>query len=99
MKFSPTIETSNLSKLFNNVLEGINISLDLLSKNPQNKLHYNSLASGERLSALIVANELQLCGIEATPIGSEDIGLRLDGVNSALHVNIELSKKILDYWH
>lgn len=98
LKFSPTIETSNLSKLFNSVLEGINISLDLLSKNPQNKLHYNSLlASGERLSALIVANELQLCGIEATPIGSEDIGLRLDGVNSALHVNIELSKKILDY--
>lgn len=98
LKFSPTIETSNLSKLFNSVFDGINISLELLAKNPQNKLHYNSLlASGERLSALIVANELQLCGIEAIPVGSEDIGLRLDGINSALHVNIDLSKKILDY--
>ena len=35
LKFSPTIESSNLSKLFNSVLEGINTSLELLSKNPQ----------------------------------------------------------------
>ena len=79
-------------------MQGIDKSLLKLSKNPESTVDINTLlAAGERLSALVVANELRKHGLEAHPVGSEDIGICLNGVNSASNVDIEKSIKTLDY--
>ena len=98
IRFSSDIEESIFAKKFANVLQGIDKSLLKLSKNPESTVDINTLlAAGERLSALVVANELRKHGLEAHPVGSEDIGICLNGVNSASNVDIEKSIKTLDY--
>lgn len=98
IRFSSDIEESIFAKKFANVLQGIDKSLLKLSKNPESTVDINTLlAAGERLSALVVANELRKHGLEAHPLGSEDIGICLNGVNSASNVDIEKSIKTLDY--
>ena len=98
IRFSGDIEESIFAKKFANVLQGIDKSLLKLSKNPESTVDINTLlAAGERLSALVVANELRKHGLEAHPVGSEDIGICLNGVNSASNVDIEKSIKTLDY--
>ena len=58
------------------MLQGIDKSLLKLSKTPESIVDINTLlAAGERLSALVVSNELRKHGLEAHPVGSEDIGL------------------------
>ena len=98
IRFSSDIEESIFAKKFANVLQGIDKSLLKLSKNPESTVDINTLlAAGERLSALVVANELRKHGLEAHPVGSEDIGICLNGVISASNVDIEKSIKTLDY--
>ena len=98
IRFSSDIEESPFSKKFANVLQGIDKSLLKLSKTPESTVDINTLlAAGERLSALVVANELRKHGLEAHPVGSEDIGICLNGVNLASNVDIEKSIKTLDY--
>lgn len=98
IRFSSDIEESIFAKKFANVLQGIDKSLLKLSKKPESTVDINTLlAAGERLSALVVANELRKHGLEAHPVGSEDIGICLNGVNSASNVDIEKSIKTLDY--
>ena len=98
IRFSSDIEESIFSKKFANVLQGIDKSLLKLSKTPESTVDINTLlAAGERLSALVVANELRKHGLEAHPVGSEDIGICLNGVNLASNVDIEKSIKTLDY--
>tara|TARA_B100001250_G_scaffold413205_1_gene446572 strand:- start:537 stop:1859 length:1323 start_codon:yes stop_codon:yes gene_type:complete len=98
LRFSPDIEDSIFSNMFKNVLSGIDNSLLNLSKNPNSQTDINTLlAAGERLSALVVSNELRKNGIDAHPVGSEDIGICLDGIGSAPSVDIEKSIKLLDY--
>ena len=55
------------------------------------------LAAGERLSALVVAQRLRSIGINANPIGAEDIGLKLKGAGKAKEIDIDESKKSLDF--
>ncbi len=98
LRFAPSIESSSLATKFNNVLHGIDRSLLNLSKDPNNKVDHNTLlAAGERLSALVVAHELRRYGLNTHPIGSEDIGICLDGVDFAATVDIEKSINCLDY--
>lgn len=98
IRFSNDIEDSIFSTKFLNVLQGIDKSLLKLSKAPESIVDINTLlAAGERLSALVVANELRKHGLEAHPVGSEDIGICLNGINSASSVDIEKSVKTLDY--
>ena len=98
IRFAPNIETSKLGKMFNSVLNGIEISLTKISKKSNDKDHVNTLlAAGERLSALVVSQYLRCNGIDAHPVGSEDIGLHLDGIGDAQSVDLEHSQKYLDY--
>ena len=98
LRFSPGIDDSVFAEKFNNVLSGIDKSLFYLSKNPDSYVHVNNLlAAGERLSALVVANELRKQGLDANAVGSEDVGICLDGVDTASHVDIEKSIQKLDH--
>ena len=97
LRFAPGLIEGENAKLFKAVLKGIERSLDELSRNPHEWSAINRLlAAGERLSALVVAHHLQKLGIQAHPVGAEDIGLKLKGVNRAPMVDIETSMKQLD---
>ena len=98
IRFAPDIEKSDLGGLFESVLSGIEKSLTEISKKLDLHYHTNTLlAAGERLSALVVSYHLRKSGIDAHPVGSEDIGLHLDGIGQAQSVDIEYSSKNLDY--
>jgi aspartate kinase len=97
LRFAPGLLTSELGPLFTKVLSGIEQSLVELASQPTDRIAINRLlAAGERLSALVVAHRLKQYGIEAHPVGAEDIGLRLNGVNRAPTVDLEASMKLLD---
>jgi len=98
IRFAPNIVNSELGEMFESVLSGIEKSLSEISKKLDQHHHTNTLlAAGERLSALVVSYHLRESGINAHPVGSEDIGLHLDGIGSAQSVDIEHSSKNLDY--
>ena len=98
IRFAYNIETSEFGLMFESVLSGIEKSLSEISKKTEDINHVNTLlAAGERLSALVVSCNLRNIGIDAHPVGSEDIGLHLDGIGNALSVDIEYSKQNLDY--
>ena len=98
LRFSPKIDQSIFADKFNNVLSGIDKSLFNLSKNPDSFVDVNTLlAAGERLSALVVANELRKQGLDANAVGSEDVGICLNGTDTATNVDIEKSIQRLDH--
>ena len=97
LRFAPSLPDSDLYLVFQKVLKGIEDSLDELAEDKPNPEAYNCLlASGERLSALVVAHALNTHGIDAHPVGAEDIGLHLNGINSASSVDLVKSKNMLD---
>lgn len=97
LRFSPTLIDSPLYDVFQKVLEGIEDSLTALATDRDDKNAYNRLlASGERLSALVIAHGLSIRGLPAHPVGAEDIGLHLDGAGNATRVNLERSSAKLD---
>lgn len=97
LRFAPGLLTSELGPLFTKVLNGIEQSLTELARQPTNGVAVNRLlAAGERLSALVVAHRLKKYGIVAHPVGSEDIGLRLDGIDRAPTVDLASSMGLLD---
>ena len=97
LRFSPTLIDSPLYDVFQKVLEGIEDSLTALAMDRDDKNAYNRLlASGERLSALVIAHGLSIRGLPAHPVGAEDIGLHLDGAGNATRVNLERSSAKLD---
>ena len=98
LRFSPKIDQSMFADKFNKVLNGIDKSLFNLSKNPDSSVDVDSLlAAGERLSALVVANELRKQGLDANAVGAEDVGICLDGTDTATNVDIEKSVERLDH--
>ena len=98
LRFSPKIDQSIFADKFNKVLLGIDKSLFNLSKNPTSSVDVNTLlAAGERLSALVVANELRKQDIDANAVGSEDVGICLNGTDTATNVDIEKSIGRLDH--
>lgn len=97
LRFSPTLIESPLYDVFQRVLEGIEESLTALATDRDDKKAYNQLlASGERLSALVIAHGLSIRGLDAHPVGAEDIGLQMDGEITASRVDIKGSEQNLD---
>jgi len=97
LRFAPGLIESENAHLFNSVLKGIEQALEELSRSPDDWRSTNRLlAAGERLSALVVAHHLQEFGIQAHPVGAEDIGLKLKGINRAPIVDIDASMVELD---
>lgn len=97
LRFAPTLVTSPLHDIFQRVLASIEEALAALATDSENVSAYNRLlASGERLSALIIAHHLMESGIDAHPVGAEDIGLCLDGVGTARTVDMKRSSTRLD---
>ncbi|MEL0182026.1 MAG: hypothetical protein VW945_02010 [Candidatus Poseidoniales archaeon] len=97
LRFSPTLVDSPLYDVFQRVLEGIEESLNALATDRDDRGAYNRLlASGERLSALVIAHGLSLRGLNAHPVGAEDIGLQLDGSGMATRVDLKASRAKLD---
>ncbi len=98
LRFSPTLIDSPLHDLFQKVLDGIEFSLSALAQDRNDVQAYNQLlAAGERLSALVIGHSLTMHGIDAHPVGAEDIGLHLDGVGTAKTVDMERSATCLDH--
>ncbi len=96
LRFSPGIEESIYYDKFIKILKGISSDLVILSTEPSTPAARNRiLAAGERLSALVVAHRLQHLGLDAHPVGAEDIGLRLKGKTAAKIVDLENSKLTL----
>ena len=97
LRFSPTLVDSHLYDVFQRVLDGIEESLNALATDREDWRAYNRLlASGERLSALVIAHGLSLRGLDAHPVGAEDIGLQLDGSGTATRVDLKASQAKLD---
>ena len=97
LRFTPNLVDSPLFDVFQRVLDGIEDALEVLATEEKNDIAYNQLlASGERLSALVVAFSLQERGLDAHPVGSEDIGLCLNGTITATTVDLEKSARLLD---
>lgn len=97
LRFSPTLVDSPLYDMFQRVLEGIEESLNALATDREDRRAYNRLlASGERLSALVIAHGLSIRGLNAHPVGAEDIGLQLDGAGMATRVDLKASRAKLD---
>ena len=97
LRFAPSLNDSENGHLFRSVLMGIEQSLKELAQSPNNWIAINRLlAAGERLSALVVAQRLKEHGIDAHPVGAEDIGLKLKGINRAPIVDLETSMVELD---
>ena len=97
LRFAPSLVDSPLYELFQQVLAGIETSLASLASNDRDTVAYNRLlAAGERLSALVIAHGLVQRGIDAHPLGAEDIGLCLDGIGTARSVDLVRSAEKLD---
>ena len=97
LRFAPGLDSSKNAHLFSMVLHNLKDALRLLAQHPDDQSALNNLlASGERLSALVVAHRLQEYGYDAYPLGAEDIGITLDGNFQANHVDLQTSSIKLD---
>ncbi|MAW22463.1 MAG: hypothetical protein CMA16_03335 [Euryarchaeota archaeon] len=97
LRFAPGLDSSKNAHLFSMVLHTLKDTLSLLAQDPHDQSALNNLlASGERLSALVVAHRLQEYGFDAYPLGAEDIGITLDGNYQANHVDLQASSTKLD---
>tara|TARA_B100000767_G_C19736533_1_gene524202 strand:+ start:133 stop:1377 length:1245 start_codon:yes stop_codon:yes gene_type:complete len=95
--FAPGLDSGVFSELFKNVISGISKELVNISSGESSVRSENLiLAAGERLSALAVAHRLRTIGLDAHPVGAEDIGLRLKGRGRASEIDIEASNTHLD---
>ena len=97
LRFAPGLDASKNAHLFSMVLHNLKDALRLLAQDPHDQSALNHLlASGERLSALVVAHRLQEYGFDAYPLGAEDIGITLDGNYQANHVDLQASSTKLE---
>lgn len=97
LRFAPGLDSSKNAHLFSMVLHNLKEALGMLAQDPQDQSALNNLlASGERLSALVVAHRLQEYGYDAYPLGAEDIGITLDGNYQANHVDLQASSTKLN---
>jgi aspartate kinase/aspartokinase/homoserine dehydrogenase 1 len=97
LRFAPSLVDSPLYELFQRVLAGIEASLASLASNNNDTVAYNRLlAAGERLSALVISHSLVQQGVDAHPLGAEDVGLCLEGIGTASSVDLARSAEKLD---
>jgi len=96
LRFAPGMEEGQ-RVLFEGVMKGLANDLIRIARNQEDiQAHNRILAAGERLSALAVAHSLQNLGINALPVGAEDIGLVLDGEGRASSVDLNSSDLSID---
>ena len=97
LRFAPGLDSSKNAHLFSMVLHNLKEALRSLAQYPDDQSAMNRLlATGERLSALVVAHRLQEYGYDAYPLGAEDIGITLDGNYEANHVDLQASSTKLE---
>ncbi len=97
LRFAPGLDNSKNAHLFSMVLHNLKEALRMLAQHPEDQSALNNLlASGERLSALVVAHRLQEYGYDAYPLGAEDIGITLEGIFEANHVDLQASSTKLN---
>jgi len=97
LMFAPRLDQGRDGDRFERVLESMAEALRLRRASPSNEAaRIQLLASGERLSALVIAHHLRRCGFEAHAVGAEDIGLVLSGTHEAEAVDLGESAYAFD---
>ncbi|MAI09532.1 MAG: hypothetical protein CMA08_02975 [Euryarchaeota archaeon] len=97
LMFAPRLDRGRDGNRFEHVLESMAEALRLRRANPSDDAaRIQLLASGERLSALVIAHHLRRCGFAAHAVGAEDIGMVLSGVHEAAAVDLSRSAENFD---
>jgi aspartate kinase len=97
LMFAPRLATGRDSERFERVLSSMGHALEARRANPTDqRARTQLLATGERLSALVVAHHLRRCGFDAHAVGAEDIGLVLKGRGEAEAVDLPASESSFD---
>ena len=98
LMFAPRLEHGRDGVRFERVLTSMGAALEARRSKPSDRqAKIQLLATGERLSALVVAHHLRRCGLEAHAVGAEDIGLQLKGTEEAEAVDLVASRVSFDH--
>ena len=97
LMFAPRLDRGRDGHRFEHVLSSMAEALRLRQADPTNDAaRVQLLASGERLSALVIAHHLRRCGFAAHAVGAEDIGMVLSGTHEAEAVDLSKSAEKFD---
>ena len=97
LMFAPRLDRGRDGSRFERVLVTMEEALRRRQSDPtDNNARIQLLASGERLSALVIAHHLRRCGFPAHAVGAEDIGMMLSGTHEADAVDLEQSAQRFD---
>ena len=97
LMFAPRLDRGRDGSRFEHVLETMEEALHRRRADPtDDAARIQLLASGERLSALVIAHHLRRCGFPAHAVGAEDIGMMLSGTQTADAVDLEQSSQHFD---
>ena len=98
LMFAPRLDRGRDGSRFERVLETMEEALRRRRADPDDDAaRIQLLASGERLSALVIAHHLRRCGFPAHAVGAEDIGMMLSGTKVADAVDLEQSAQHFDH--
>ena len=97
LMFAPRLDRGRDGSRFEHVLLTMEEALRRRRADPtDDDARIQLLASGERLSALVIAHHLRRCGFPAHAVGAEDIGMMLSGTLEADAVDLEQSAQKFD---
>ena len=97
LMFAPRLDRGRDGSRFERVLITMEEALRRRRADPtDDDARIQLLASGERLSALVIAHHLRRCGFPAHAVGAEDIGMMLSGTLEADAVDLEQSAQNFD---
>ncbi len=97
LMFAPRLSSGRDGARFERVLDSMGYALEARRADPSDqRARTQLLATGERLSALVVAHHLRRCGLDAHAVGAEDIGLVLNGRGEADSVDLAESESRFD---
>lgn len=97
LMFAPRLDRGRDRSRFEHVLTTMEEALRRRQSDPSDDdARIQLLASGERLSALVIAHHLRRCGFPAHAIGAEDVGMMLSGTLEAEAVDLEQSAQQFD---
>ena len=95
LMFAPRLDRGRDGSRFEHVLETMEEALHRRRADPtDDAARIQLLASGERLSALVIAHHLRRCGFPAHAVGAEDIGMMLSGTQTADAVDLDKARNI-----
>lgn len=97
LMFAPRLDRGRDKSRFERVLVTMEEALRRRQSDPtDDDARIQLLASGERLSALVIAHHLRRCGFPAHAVGAEDIGMMLSGTQEADAVDLKQSAERFD---